>query len=86
MAEFAIVETESGPDLFSDNWKAAMALIKLRKANESGEEVGSVFVSTDQIVAIVASQNTTEVQMTDGRTRWVKETPDEVAALANAPT
>lgn len=59
-----------------------MALIKLRKANESGEEVGTVIVNTDQIVAIVAGQNTTEVQMADGHTRWVKETPDEVAALA----
>lgn len=62
-----------------------MALIKLRKANEAGEEVGTVIVNTDQIVAINAGQNTTELQMADGRTRWVKETPDEVAALARTP-
>ena len=47
-----------------------MALIKLRKANEAGEDVGVVFVNTDQIVAINAGQNATELQMTDGRTRW----------------
>ena len=62
-----------------------MALIKLRKANETGEEVGTVIVNTDQIVAIIAGKNTTELQMADGRTRWVKETPDEVAALARVP-
>ena len=63
-----------------------MALIKLRKANESGEEVGVVIVNTDQIVAIAAGQSTTELQMVDGRIRWVKETLDEVAALARMPT
>jgi hypothetical protein len=62
-----------------------MALIKLRKANETGEEVGTIIVNTDQIVAIIAGQNTTELQMADGHTRRVKETPDEVAALARAP-
>jgi len=59
-----------------------MTLIKLRKANELGEDEGSLFVNTDQIVAITAGQRTTEVQMADGRTRWVKETPEEVATLA----
>jgi hypothetical protein len=63
-----------------------MALIKLRRANESGEEVGVVIVNTDQIVAIAAGQRTTELQMADGRARWVKETLDEVAALAKMPT
>ena len=29
-----------------------MGLIKLRKANETGDEVGVVYVNTDQIVAI----------------------------------
>lgn len=59
-----------------------MALIKLRKANELGEDVGVLFVNTDQIVAIAAGKSTTELQMADGRTRWVRDTPDEVAALA----
>ena len=63
-----------------------MALIKLRRANESGEEVGVVIVNTDQIVAIAAGQRTTELQMADGRARWVKETLDEVATLAKMPT
>ena len=61
-----------------------MALIKLRKANEAGEEVGVLYANTDQIVAISAGQNTTELQMADGRTRWVKDTPDSVASLAKA--
>jgi hypothetical protein len=59
-----------------------MALIKLQKANEAGEAVGVLFVNTDQIVAISAGQAATEIQMSDGRTRWVKEIADEVAALA----
>jgi hypothetical protein len=63
-----------------------MALIKLRKANETGEEVGIVVVNTDQIVALVAGQNRTDLQMVDGRTRWVKEPPDEIAALARTST
>ena len=62
-----------------------MALIKLRKANDAGAEVGVLFVNTDQIVAVTAGQNTTEIAMTDGHTRWVKNTPDEVALLAKAP-
>lgn len=62
-----------------------MTLIKLHKTNEAGEDAGTVFVNTEQIVAITAGQNTTEVQMADGRTRWVKETLDEVVALAKAP-
>jgi hypothetical protein len=57
-----------------------MALIKLRKANEVGEEVGVLIVNTDQIIAITAGQNATELQMTDGRTRWVKETLEEVVS------
>ena len=63
-----------------------MGLLKLRKANEAGEEVGTVIVNTDQIVAVVSGPKATELQMTDGRTRWVKESPDEVVTLANTPT
>jgi len=59
-----------------------MALIKLRKANEAGEDVGVVFVNTDQIAAINAGQNATELQMADGRTRWIKDTPEEVVSSA----
>ena len=60
-----------------------MSLIKLSKTNEVGEGAGSVFINTEQIVA-VTGQSTTEIQMADGRTRWVKETPEEVAALVKA--
>lgn len=63
-----------------------MALLKLRKANEAGEEVGTVIVNTDQIVAVVSGPKATELQMADGRTRWVKESPDEVVTLAITPT
>jgi hypothetical protein len=46
------------------------------------EEVGTLFVNTDQIVAISAGQNATELQMSDGRTVWTKDTLDEVVSLA----
>ena len=59
-----------------------MPIIKLHKSNEAGEETGILFVNTDQIVVITAGLSTTEVQMADGHTRWVKETPEAVAALA----
>jgi len=61
-----------------------MALIKLHKTNEAGGDAGTVFVNTDQIVAIAPGQSATEVQMVDGRTRWVKETPEEVVSLVKA--
>jgi hypothetical protein len=59
-----------------------MTLIKLRKTNEAGQDAGVLLINPDQIVAVSAGQNATEVQMADGRTRWVKDTPDEVAAMA----
>jgi hypothetical protein len=58
------------------------ALIKLRKSNEAGQEVGVLIINTDQIVAITTGQNATEIQMADGRPRWVKETLDEVAWMS----
>jgi hypothetical protein len=61
-----------------------MALIKLRKANEAGEDEGVLIINTEQIIAITAGQKATELQMADGRTRWAKDTPDEVASLAKA--
>jgi hypothetical protein len=63
---------------------STMPLIKLSKTNEAGEGAGSVFINTEQIVAVTTGQSTTEIQMADGRTRWVKETPEEVAALVKA--
>jgi hypothetical protein len=61
-----------------------MALIKLHKANEAGEDAGVLFVNTDQIIAITAGKDATELQMADGRPRWVKDTPDEVANLSRS--
>jgi hypothetical protein len=61
-----------------------MPLIKLSKTNEAGEAAGTVLINPDQIVAVTTSQSTTEVQMTDGRPRWVKETPEELAELVKA--
>lgn len=63
---------------------SCVALIKLRKANETGQEIGVVFVNADQIVTVGAGQNVTELQTADGRTRWVKDTPEEVVSLAKA--
>jgi hypothetical protein len=48
-----------------------MALVELRGANEGGEETGVLFANADQIVAISSGPNATEVQMAEGRTRWV---------------
>ena len=59
-----------------------MAFIKLRKANEEGEDVGVLIVNVDQIVTISAGTRATEVQMADGRTRWVKNSLEEVETLA----
>jgi len=59
-----------------------MPLIKLRKSNEAGQEVGVLLINTDQIIAVQTGQNATELQMGDGRTRWVKNSPDEIVALA----
>jgi hypothetical protein len=61
-----------------------MALIKLCKANETGQGSGVVFVNTDQIVSVGAGQKVTELLMGDGRTRWVKDTPEQVVSLAKA--
>ena len=61
-----------------------MALIKLHKANEAGEDAGVLFVNTDQIIAITLGKDATELQMADGRTRWVTDTPDEVANLSKS--
>ena len=63
-----------------------MTLIKLRMANELGKEVGVILVNIDHIVSIAAGQNATELQMSNGSTRWVKETADEVAALTKTLT
>ena len=59
-------------------------LIKLRKANETGEDEGAVFINTDQIVSINAGQNVTEVHLVDGRTQWVKDTSEEIVSLAKS--
>jgi hypothetical protein len=59
-----------------------MALIKLQKANEQGQSVGEIYINTDQIVSISIGLTTTEIQMADGRPRWVKQSPDEVSAAA----
>lgn len=63
---------------------SCMPLIKLRKANETGQEVRVVFVNTDQIATVGVGQNVTELQMGDGRTRWVRDTPEQVVSLAKA--
>jgi hypothetical protein len=61
-----------------------MALIKLRMANESGEEVGELYLNTDQLVSVSKGQSTTEVQMANGHTFWVKDPIEQVAVLAKS--
>lgn len=63
-----------------------MPLVKLRKANEAGEDAGSVFINSDQIISVSAGPSVTEIQTTDGHTHWVMDTPDQVAALIKAAT
>ena len=61
-----------------------MPLIKLHKANEAGEDTGVIVVNTDQIVVITTGKNATELQMADGRTRWVRDSFDEILSLTKA--
>jgi hypothetical protein len=56
-------------------------LIKLRQANESGEEVGVIFINPDQIVVLTTVQNVTEIRTADGKSQWVKETTEQIAAM-----
>jgi hypothetical protein len=58
-----------------------MPFLKLRKANESGESVGTIFVNTDQVLTISTSPAATELNMSDGKTKWVLDTPDEIANM-----
>jgi hypothetical protein len=64
---------------------AQMPLIKLRQANESGEEVGIILINPDQIVSISILKNVTEIHTTDGKAQWLKETPEEVASMIQNP-
>ena len=61
-----------------------MTLIKLRMANEKGDETGTVFINPDQIVSVAVFEGTTTIQTADGKPHWVKNTPDEVATLVKA--
>jgi hypothetical protein len=68
-SDFPDLSFETRAEPISRTWSVAMALVKLRKANEAGEEVGTVIVNTDQIIAVGSGPKATELQMTDGRTR-----------------
>ena len=61
-----------------------MALIKLRMANESREQVGELYLNTDQLVSISKGQSTTEIQAANGHTFWVKDSIEQVAGLAKS--
>jgi hypothetical protein len=61
-----------------------MALIKLGKRNDAGEDVGPLLLNTDQIVAVLSGPRATEIQTADGHTHWVRETPDQVLALVSS--
>lgn len=61
-----------------------MTLIKLRMANEKGDEAGTLFINPDQIVSVSVMQGVTTIQTVDGKPHWVKNTPDEVVAISQA--
>jgi hypothetical protein len=58
-----------------------MALIELHKTDEAGDDAGVIFVNSDHIIAITAAQRATELELADGHTRWVKDTPGEIVSL-----
>jgi len=58
-----------------------MPFLKLRKANESGESIGTVFVNPDQILTISAGPAATELNMSDGHLKWAVDTPEEIANM-----
>jgi hypothetical protein len=61
-----------------------MQVIKLRKANETGDEVGDLYINADQIVTVDAGASATEILTADGKTHWVKDAPADVAAAIKA--
>jgi hypothetical protein len=61
-----------------------MTLIKLRMANENGDEAGTVLINPDQIVSVSVLEGTTTIQTADGKPHWVKNTLDEIVALVKA--
>jgi len=58
-----------------------MPFLKLRRANESGASVGTIFVNTDQVLTITVGPAATELNMSDGKMKWVLDTPDEIANM-----
>jgi len=58
-----------------------MALIKLHKTNEAGDSAGVLFVNSDHIVAITSTSGSTELELANGHTRWVKDSPDDIVSL-----
>ena len=58
-----------------------MALIKLHKTNEAGDSAGVLFVNSDHIAAITSTPGSTELELVNGRTRWVKDSPEDIVSL-----
>jgi len=58
-----------------------MPLINLHKTNEAGEDAGVLSVNSDQIVATATAQGATELEIADGHTRRVKNSPEDVDSL-----
>ena len=63
-----------------------MAMIKLHKTNEAGDSAGVLFVNSDHIVAITSTPGATELQLADGHTRWVKDSPEDIVSLIKSST
>jgi uncharacterized protein YlzI (FlbEa/FlbD family) len=58
-----------------------MTLIKLHKTNEAGEDAGALFVNSDHIVAITTTPGATELELVNGHTCWVKDSPEDIVSL-----
>jgi len=58
-----------------------MAFIKLNKTTEDGQPAGILYANTDLIAGITEWRGVTVLEMADGRDRWVKEKPGDVAEL-----
>jgi len=73
--------SDSPTGALCERGQADMAMIKLHKTTEAGEDAGALFVNSDHIVAITTTPGATELELADGHTRWVKDSPEDIVSL-----
>jgi hypothetical protein len=73
--------SDSPTGAWCERGQADVALIRLHKTNEAGEDAGALFVTSDHIVAITTTPGATELELADGHTRWVKDSPEDIVSL-----